>query len=53
MDEGDDIWADEPKPKSEGVFGKLRKAISKAIDLDVLDDDDTDTTSDLNNRGRR
>lgn len=49
-DEEEDMW-EEPKPRGEGVFGKLKKAISKAIDLDVLDDDDT--TADLNQRGRK
>ena len=46
----EDIWADDPKPRGEGMFGKLRKAITKAIDLDVLDDDDT---TDLTKGGRR
>ena len=49
-DEDDDVW-DEPRPRGESIFGKWRKAISKAIDLDVLDDDDT--TTDLNQRGRK
>ncbi len=49
-EEEDDIW-DEPKPKGESIFGKWRKVISKAIDLDVLDDDDT--TTDINQRGRK
>ena len=48
-DEDEDTW-DDPKPR-ESIFGKWRKAISKAIDLDVLDDDDT--TTDLNQRGRK
>lgn len=29
------------KKKSEGVFGRLKKALNKAIDFDVLDDDTT------------
>lgn len=49
-EEEEDIWS-EPKPRGESIFGKWRKAISKAIDLDVLDDDDT--TADINQRGRK
>ena len=40
--------ADNNAPPKIGVFGKLRKAITKAIDLDVLDDDDT--TNDVTRR---
>ncbi|MCL2561349.1 MAG: cell division protein FtsA [Rikenellaceae bacterium] len=38
----DDGWVDEPaRAKGEGVFGKLKKAFTRVVDLDVLDDEDT------------
>lgn len=42
-DLGPDMWGDD-EPRRSGFMGKLKNKLNKAIDLDVLDDDDTNVT---------